>query len=170
MFCLDNHYAFLCRNWGAAPAFSRKGQLMQDNTMPYGSVVIEMGSGEYFLAPGNRLVASFTIANLSGQEDYYDIMVRGIPESWVGLDIPAVHLDHWREPQDRLYNSVAGLFPSVAGPLPGYHTGGQPVYAGVVGGNDSLTCVWALSQLMTSRIPTHRPVRLRSGSTTFKCR
>ena len=66
---------------------------MQDNTMPYGSVVIEMGSGEYFLAPGNRLVASFTIANLSGQEDYYDIMVRGVPESWVGLDIPAVHLD-----------------------------------------------------------------------------
>jgi Tol biopolymer transport system component len=65
---------------------------MEENTMRFHPVEIQPGSNAFTVAPGSSAAVPFRIINRTGEDAYFEISVRGIPSTWVTLDVPVIHL------------------------------------------------------------------------------
>jgi uncharacterized membrane protein/type II secretory pathway pseudopilin PulG len=78
---------------GSKLADIRIGKPMTQPTSEYGAgIALRLESTGLSVAPGNRTTLSVTIENKSGEDDYFELALRGLPESWVSAFAPIVHL------------------------------------------------------------------------------
>lgn len=85
---------------------------MDDRTLPFRAIEVQVGSSDYTVAPGTSLAVPFALANHSGYEDSFEIHIQGVPDDWVFLDMPVIHL----APNERREASVTFRAPE-ASPL-----------------------------------------------------
>jgi len=65
---------------------------MEENTLPYNPVEIQLASETFYSAPGGSVEVPFLLVNRTGQENYFEINVRGLPVGWVRVDTPVIHM------------------------------------------------------------------------------
>jgi Tol biopolymer transport system component len=65
---------------------------MEENTMRFHPVEIQPGSSVFSVTPGSSVTVPFRLINRTGINDYFEISVRGIPSTWVVLEVPVIHL------------------------------------------------------------------------------
>lgn len=75
---------------------------MEENTLPYNPVEIQLGSETFYSAPGGSVEVPFLLVNRTGQENYFEINVRGLPVGWVRADAPVIHMG----PDERSKGSI----------------------------------------------------------------
>lgn len=91
---------------------------MNDRTMPFRAVEVILGAGAYTVAPGTSLAVPFTLINHTGQDDYFDIQVQGVPDDWVLLEMPVMHLAPDERRDDRITFQTPGTSPLSEGVYP----------------------------------------------------
>jgi hypothetical protein len=75
---------------------------MEENTMRFNPVEIQPGSNAFSVVPGSSVTVPFRIINRTGINDYFEISVRGIPSTWVSLEVPVIHLADGEERETSL--------------------------------------------------------------------
>lgn len=65
---------------------------MSENTMPFNSLEIRLGSPDYTVALGGSITIPFTVINHSSQEGYFEVAVEGVPLVWLVLDMPVISI------------------------------------------------------------------------------
>ena len=66
---------------------------MTEQTSPIGGPIsVRLESTQLSVAPGNRVTFSVTLENRSEADDYFELALRGLPESWISAYAPVVHL------------------------------------------------------------------------------
>lgn len=91
---------------------------MDERTMPFRAVEVILGASSYAVAPGTSLAVPFTLINHTGQEDYFNIQVQGVPDDWVLLDMPVMHLGLDERRDDRITFQTPATSPLSEGVYP----------------------------------------------------
>lgn len=89
---------------------------MGGSTIPFRPVEVQLEAAVFSATPGGSAAIPFALINHTSNEDYFDIVVQGVPANWVLLDMPVIHLG----PGERRETSLTILTP-----------GNSPVSAGV---------------------------------------
>lgn len=66
--------------------------MSQNPTSEKSPLVMAIKEEHILVTPENKVTVHVGLANHSEQDDYFDILVKGIPPDWVTLDSPVVHL------------------------------------------------------------------------------
>jgi len=70
----------------------KRAAYMNDQTIRFQPVEVTVGSPAFFVTPGGSVTVPFRMLNRTEREDYFEVTVRGIPTTWVIMDLPVLHL------------------------------------------------------------------------------
>ena len=73
---------------------------------------------DILVAPESKVDIHIGVINQSGNEDYFDILVNGVPSDWITIDTPVVHLTAGEAKQVVLTVQTPALLQSRVGQYP----------------------------------------------------
>lgn len=65
---------------------------MEEGTRRFGQVDVVVGAHYFSVTPGSSVTIPFQLMNRTARDEYFEIDVRGIPSTWVLMDMPVIYL------------------------------------------------------------------------------